>query len=64
MIVVKFWTSRANASPTRPRMVEASVDNLAPTAPLYSPASFELESQEISVLSYMSFYLTDLEFSG
>lgn len=32
--VAMFWTTWAKASPTRLLTVEASVDNLAPTAPL------------------------------
>lgn len=34
MTVAIFCTTWAKASPTRLRTVEASVDNLAPTAPL------------------------------
>lgn len=33
--VAMFWTSSANASPTRHRTVDASLDNLAQTAPLH-----------------------------
>lgn len=33
-IVAKFWIIRPKASPTTLRTAEASVDNLAPTAPL------------------------------
>jgi len=45
-IVDKFCTMRANVSPTRLFTVEASVDNLAPTAPLESD-SFPLVDEYI-----------------
>ena len=34
VMVAMFWTTKANASPTSPLTVAASVDNLAPIAPL------------------------------
>ena len=34
VMVAMFWTTKAKASPTSPLTVAASVDNLAPIAPL------------------------------
>lgn len=34
VMVATFWTTKAKASPTSPLTVAASVDNLAPIAPL------------------------------